>query len=78
MPARFGTDAGVFDPATVEIMGHALDRAYEVLKAERKLAPGGVGVSALAKVILELTKEGERDPKRLTERALDRFRKAQS
>ena len=77
MPDRFGTDGSAFDPETVEILAHALDRAYEALEAERKLVPGDGGVSSLAKVILELAKEGERDPKQLAERALERFRKAQ-
>ena len=75
---RFGTEGAAFDPETVEILAHALDSAYEVLKADSKLAPGGGGVSALAKVILELAKEGERDAERLAERALERFRNARS
>jgi hypothetical protein len=77
VPHRFGTDGAAFDPETVEILAHALDMAYEVLRAERKLVPGDGGVSALAKLILEVAKEGERDPKRLSERALESFREAQ-
>ena len=71
----FGTGTGAFDPTMVAIMSQALDSAYEILKAEAKLARDDAALqSALAKLIIELAKEGECDPTHLAHRALGRFR----
>ena len=76
----FETDGGTFDPAMVDIMSQALDRAYETIKTEAKLADGGDASvrPALAKLIIELAKDGERDPAHLAHIALERFRHAHS
>jgi hypothetical protein len=76
----FGTNGGAFDPSMVDIMSQALDGAYDAVKAEAKRAAGDDAAvrSALAKLIIELAKQGERDPTRLAHLALERFRQAQS
>jgi hypothetical protein len=74
----FGTGTGAFDPTMVALMSQALDSAYEVLKAEAKLPRDDAALrSALAKLIIELTKEGELDPTCLAQLALKRFRQDQ-
>ena len=76
----FGTDGGSFDQTMVDIMSQALDGAYDAVKAEAKRAAGDDAAvrSALAKLIIELAKHGERDPTHLAHLALERFRQAHS
>jgi hypothetical protein len=75
----FGTETGAFDPTMVDIMSQALDSAYELFRADAKLAAGDDAAvrSALAKLIIELAKQGEVDPTHLAHLALQRFARAQ-
>jgi hypothetical protein len=76
----FGADGGAFDPAMVDIMSQALDGAYAAVEADAKAANGGDAAvrSALAKLIIELAKDGERDPAQLTHLTVERFRQARA
>jgi hypothetical protein len=65
----------------VERMSTALNSAYEqAVGAETKLAEGGDAAvrSALAKLIIKLAMDGERDSARLARLAVERFRQAHS
>ena len=74
----FGTGTGAFDPTMLAIMSQALDIAYETLKARAKLARDDAALrSTLAKLIIELAKEGECDPTHLAHLALERFKRDQ-
>jgi hypothetical protein len=61
----FGDTA--FDPEVTHIMGQAFDKACQSLQ---ELARPNIVKEALAKRILELAKNGERDPDRLCQQAL--------
>ena len=59
MPKRFGD---VFDPATVEAMMIAFDKACDALGLART---DDAVTESLAKVIIEQARKGERHPDRL-------------
>jgi hypothetical protein len=74
----FVTGTGAFDPTMLAIMSQALDSAYETLKAEGKLPRDDAALrSVIAKLIIELAKEGECDATRLANLALERFKQGQ-
>ena len=67
---------GVFSPETVDVMAGALDEAWELFKTGGAQIDGQAEVArtALAKHIVDMVKQGERDRQRLTEGALLRLR----
>jgi hypothetical protein len=67
-----------FDPDTVHILSGALDDAWQVVESNKPAfkmdgSPEGAR-QALAKHIVDIAKEGERDPQRLIEGALTRLK----
>jgi hypothetical protein len=66
-----------FDPETIAILSAALDDAWEVIEANPAFKIDGHAESArnaLAKHIVDMAKQGERDRPGLTEGALARLR----
>jgi hypothetical protein len=67
-----------FDPETVRILSTALDDAWQAVQANKAAFkvdghPEGAR-DALAKHIVDMAKQGERDPQRLIEGALTRLK----
>jgi hypothetical protein len=67
-----------FDPDTIHILSGALDDAWQVVEANKAAFkvdgnPDGAR-QALAKQIVDMAKQGERDRQRLIEGALARFK----
>jgi hypothetical protein len=70
----FTNHSAAFDPETISILSDALDDAWQVVQANKTAFgidghPEGAR-QALAKHIIELAKQGERDRQRLIEGAL--------
>jgi hypothetical protein len=66
-----------FDPDTVQILCGALDIAWQAVEIEAAFKVDGNaarGREVLAKQIVDLAKLGERDPQRLVNGALARFK----
>jgi hypothetical protein len=66
-----------FDPDTVQILCGALDIAWQTIDIEAAFKVDGNAARArevLAKQIVDLAKLGERDPRRLANGALARFK----
>ena len=59
---------GVFEPADIEVMSDAYNKAMEDIYGFRR--PNKIVVEIIATRIINLAKGGERDPDRLRERAL--------
>jgi hypothetical protein len=65
---------GAFNPEIIRIMGGALDNAWLRLRAGASLnGSADAARTVLAKHIIDMTKQGERDPQRLTQGALARL-----
>ena len=65
----------VFDPETLNILGSALDDAWERLEVRVQLNGSSDAVrTILAKHIIAMAKQGERDRQRLIEGALARLK----
>jgi hypothetical protein len=64
-----------FDPETIHILSDALDVAWQRLLANTHHlgGPGEAERTALAKHIVDIARNGERDHRRLVNRALVRF-----
>jgi hypothetical protein len=63
-----------FSPEIILIMGDALDNAWVRLRAGAPLSGSADAArTVLAKHIIDITKQGERDPQRLTQGALARL-----
>jgi hypothetical protein len=63
-----------FDPETIEVLTAALDEAWEQLQTRRRIFGGHENArTALATHVMAAALEGERDVKRLSERALAAF-----
>src|SRR5437588_9371734 len=67
---------GVFSPETVDVMAGALDEAWELFKSGWAQIDDQAEVArtALAKHIVDMVKQGERDRQRLIEGALLRLK----
>jgi hypothetical protein len=67
---------GAFDPDEIRILSDAFAEARRRVLADGAQFNGqeGLAQEKLAKLIVEIAKKGERDPKRLVENALIRFR----
>jgi hypothetical protein len=67
-----------FDPQTIEVMSGALDEAWERVRRSgaRLDSQDRAARNALAKHIVDLAREGERDRQHLIEGALLRWRSA--
>ena len=65
-----------FDPETLDIMIRALDEAWESFMASGVRLDGNAGAArtALAKHIVAMARQGERDRQRLVEHALLRLK----
>lgn len=67
-----------FDQATITILAAALDEAWRQVEADRatyKIDGNAEGArDVLAKAIVGMAKQGEREPQRLIQGALDRLR----
>ena len=61
-----------FDPETIDVMIRALDEAWERVQANGAPLDGQAGAArnALAKLIVDLSRQGERDRQILIESAL--------
>jgi hypothetical protein len=69
-----GPADGAFNPEIIRIMGDALDNAWVRLRAGPSLNGSAAAArTVLAKHIIAMTKQGERDPQRLTQGALARL-----
>jgi hypothetical protein len=63
-----------FDPETIEVLTAALEEAWELLQTRRRIYGGHENArTALATHVMAAAMEGERDVKRLSERALAAF-----
>jgi hypothetical protein len=69
MPIRplLGAETGVFGPEDIEVIVTAFDEALRTLNLVDRDDPV---VMMLAKLTIEVAKQGERDPVRLRERVL--------
>ncbi len=69
----FGDYPGAFDSEQIGLMSKALDRAWKAVQASKASYALGDEAeqarAALAKHIIEAAKQGERDPRRLSEAA---------
>jgi hypothetical protein len=64
-----------FNPETLHILGNALDAAWQHLEICVRLNRSGDAIrTILAKHIIAMAKQGERDGQRLTEGALARLK----
>ena len=65
-----------FDPETIDVMIRALDEAWERFQASGVRLDGlaGAARTALAKQIVDMARQGERDRERLIEGALIRLK----
>jgi hypothetical protein len=63
--------AGVFDPEDIAIMATAFDRLLADLKLVDRADPV---VTMVAKLVIELVRNGERDPERIRQRVLGRYK----
>ena len=71
MPIRPYLNGIAFDPETIEVLGAAFERALQSLRlADRS----DLATELLAKKMIEVAQQGERDPERLCERTLQGFR----
>jgi hypothetical protein len=61
---------GVFDPASVALMTSVLDQILLDLKLVKRDDPI---VTAVAKLVIELVRGGERDPSRLRKQVVGRY-----
>ena len=69
-----GPADGAFNPEIIRIMDNGLDNAWRRLRAGPPLnRSADVARTVLAKHIIDMTKQGERDPQRLTQGALARL-----
>jgi hypothetical protein len=66
-----------FDPETLDVMIRALDEAWERAQANGALldSQAGSARTTLAKHIVEMARQGERDPQYLIEGALVRLKR---
>ena len=68
---------GVFYPEAIEVMGSAFDAAWhELQNSSQPLTTGELGGRTryvLAKIIVALIDDGERDPRTLSHKALSRL-----
>jgi hypothetical protein len=62
-------DGGIFDPEDIAVMATAFDRLLADLKLIDRNDPI---VKMLAKLVIELVRNGERDPERIRQEVLDR------
>ena len=62
-------DGGVFDPEDIAVMATAFDRLLTDLKPVDRNDPI---VKMLAKLVIELVRNGERDPERIRQEVLGR------
>jgi hypothetical protein len=69
MPIREYLDGHRFDPETTRAMGLAFEIACAALQLEGQNTPAK---EALAKQVIDLAKQGERDPDRISEIILAR------
>jgi hypothetical protein len=64
-----------FDPETLDVMIRALDEAWERFQGSGgRLGHSGTARTVLAKHIVEMARQGERDRERLVEGALLRLK----
>jgi hypothetical protein len=67
------TDADTFDPETVHILGEALDEAWGRAAAGQMNGNADYARTLVARHIVAMAKQGERDRQRLIEGALARL-----
>ena len=66
--------SGAFDPQTITVLVEALDDAWAAIQASgARLESDEDARNAVAKIIVNLALQGERDRQRLVARALERF-----
>ena len=70
-PARLAAEGAVFTPEDLTVIVAAYERALERCKVADRKAPMALLV---AKTMLQIAKEGERDPERLSERVIRLYR----
>jgi len=70
MPIRPYLDGHAFDAETVRLLGIAFEITRDGLKVEEWDEPGRAVIAAK---LIELAEQGERDPERLSGRALEWF-----
>jgi hypothetical protein len=71
VPIRSYLNGIAFDPETIEVLGVAFDKALQSLRLVDRT---DLATELLAKRMIEVAQQGERDPERLCERTLQRFR----
>jgi len=73
-------EGGAFDPETTRLLGSTFDEAWKSVEASERLSTDKWHATSirelLAKSIIAMVEQGERDPKRLAESALLRVRHA--
>jgi hypothetical protein len=75
---RYLKDPAAFDPETISILSGALDDAWQAVEADKTAfrmdGHPEAARNALAKHIVDMAKQGERDRQRLMEGALARLK----
>jgi hypothetical protein len=73
---RLSEQTETFNPAATRLLGNALDEAWDRLKATKVYFNGSADAArtVLAKHIIAMAKQGERDRHRLVEGALARLK----
>ena len=71
MPIRPYLNGIAFDPETIEALGVAFEKALQSLRLVDRT---DLATELLAKKMIEVAQQGERDPERLCERTLQGFR----
>jgi hypothetical protein len=64
-------EGGVFDPEDIAIMATAFDRLVADLKLVKRDDPV---VTMLAKLVIELVRNGERDPDKIRQQVIGRYK----
>ena len=72
MKARRLVAAAVYDPTTLRAIGKAFDDAWEQISPQVSARSDAIEAARLklAEIVLSLTKDGTRDPGKLTEAAM--------
>jgi hypothetical protein len=72
MKARRLVAAAVYDPATLRAIGKAFDDAWEQISPQVSARADAIEAARLklAEIVLSLTKDGTREPGKLTEAAV--------
>ena len=70
---RVDETSAEFGPETLQVLGEAMDEAWRRVEISYVNGNAAGARAVLAEHILALAKQGERDPKRLVEGALNRL-----